>query len=560
MLSLAKAGKDYYLQKLGRVSPREDYYLRGGTAAGHWHGGGATDLGLEGTVTAEGLVRLFDGQDPTTGEQLGRQVRKDGVAAWDLTFSADKSVSLLWVFGDTETRRHVLEAFQEATIEAVGYLEAEASSTRGASRVPVFDDDGNPVLNPDGTSKMRVETWPIETSGYVSAWFTEFTSRADDPQLHTHVVVGNRVQGVDGRWRTIDGRLLYRHKLAAGYIHEAELRHRLTERLGVRWQPVVNGIADIDGFTREQIVAFSKRRQQINQWRTEHGIADTPAGNEAATLATRTQKHDTPIDTLIEEWLERGAQVGLTPDAIAQILDRSRHVTIPDPDPLAAILGSEHGLTERAATFDRADVIKATAAAHPEGGNRRDIEALADQFLHRTEVVPLLPTLPDDGTALSRDEVVDDGVGVEAAADLVDELARTPVMRCSSGDVFPGSATDRRYTTAELLATEQRVITRAQTGLNAKRWTADPTGLEARLAAHPGLTDGQLAMVHQFATSGNAIDVRDRHRNTDHRDGAGCSGCGWFPDCHRYRLVDVDAVVVGNPNPRRTPIGGGGRC
>ena len=32
MLSLAKAVKDYYLQKLGEISPREDYYLRGGTA------------------------------------------------------------------------------------------------------------------------------------------------------------------------------------------------------------------------------------------------------------------------------------------------------------------------------------------------------------------------------------------------------------------------------------------------------------------------------------------------------------------------------------------------
>ena len=102
MLSLAKAHKDYYLQKVGEISPREDYYLRGGTATGHWHGSGAAEMGLEGAVSAEGLVRLFDGQHPTTGEQLGHQLRKDGVAAWDLTFSADKSVSLLWAFGDAE--------------------------------------------------------------------------------------------------------------------------------------------------------------------------------------------------------------------------------------------------------------------------------------------------------------------------------------------------------------------------------------------------------------------------------------------------------------------------
>ncbi len=104
MLSIAKARKDYYLQKLGEISPGEDYYLRGGTATGRWHGSGAAEQGLKGIVSAEGLVRLFDGQHPVTGEQLGRQLRKDGVAAWDLTFSADKSVSLLWAFGDDEVR------------------------------------------------------------------------------------------------------------------------------------------------------------------------------------------------------------------------------------------------------------------------------------------------------------------------------------------------------------------------------------------------------------------------------------------------------------------------
>ena len=267
-------------------------------------------------MSARGLVRLFDGQHPGTGEQLGGKLRKDGVAAWDVTFSADKSVSLLWAFSDEDTRRHVVEAFEEATAEAVAYLESVASSTRGASRTPVVDDAGDPILGEDGTPRCRVETWPIRTSGYVSAWFTEFTSRADDPQLHTHVVVGNRVKGVDGVWRAIDGRLLYRHKLAAGYLHEAELRARLTERLGVRWQPLRQGMADIEGFSRDQIMAFSQRRHQIVAWRDSHGIADTPSGNEIATLATRSPKQDHPLDTLMPEWLERGAEVGLTHEAV----------------------------------------------------------------------------------------------------------------------------------------------------------------------------------------------------------------------------------------------------
>lgn len=71
MLSLAKAVKDYYLQKLGEISPREDYYLRGGTASGRWVGSGAVELDLHGTVSAEGLVRLFDGEASGYGGSAG---------------------------------------------------------------------------------------------------------------------------------------------------------------------------------------------------------------------------------------------------------------------------------------------------------------------------------------------------------------------------------------------------------------------------------------------------------------------------------------------------------
>ncbi len=358
MLSLAKAAKDYYLRKLGEISPGEDYYLRGGTATGIWRGSGARELGLEGTVSAEGLVRLFDGQHPGTGEQLGRSLRRDGVAAWDVTFSADKSVSLLWALGDENTREQVLSAFEEATGAALGYLEAVASSTRGATKTPVLDESGDPMLNENGTPKFRVQTWPIATTGYVAASFTEFTSRADDPQLHTHVVVANKVKGTDGVWRTIDGRLLYRHQLAAGYLHEAVLRHELTERLGVGWQPVHNGMADIAGFTRPQIEAFSRRRHQLEEWRETQGLADTAAARQVAVLATRTPKTDHPLEDLETGWKQRAVEVGLTPDRIGQMLGDGSGVTPADPEVLFKRLASPVGLTERAATFGQAEVIK----------------------------------------------------------------------------------------------------------------------------------------------------------------------------------------------------------
>lgn len=501
MLSLAKAAKDYYLRKLGEISPREDYYLRGGSATGQWRGSGAAELGLEGPVSAEGLVRLFDGEHPGAGAQLGRRLRRDGVAAWDVTFSADKSVSLLWALGDADTREQVLEAFQEATFQAFGYLESVASSTRGASKIPVVDDHGESVCDESGRVKHRVQTWPIPTSGYVAASFTEFTSRADDPQIHTHVVVANRVRGVDGVWRTIDGRLLFRYQLAAGYLHEAVLRRGLTERLGVEWQPVRNGMADIEGFARNQIEAFSRRREQLQAWREEQGLADTPAARQRAVLATRGPKRDHRLEDLRVEWERRATAVGLTRERIERLMDRSRVVAPAEPQILFDGLASPDGLTAQASTFAKPEVVQAIAAALPEGGTRDQIEALAETFLVSREVIPLLSR-----RGIHRSDLVD----VDARAELESVDASTePViqpMRRGDGKMFP-SVELGQYTTAELLATEQRTIDKALAGVGAGRWLVPYRLVEARLRQHRHLTEGQREMVRRFATSGNVIDV-----------------------------------------------------
>lgn len=528
MLSLAKAAKDYYLRKLGEISPGEDYYLRGGTATGWWRGSGATELGLAGTVTTEGLVRLFDGQHPGTGEQLGRSLRRDGVAAWDVTFSADKSVSLLWALGDDETRSEVVAAFDEATSQALGYLESVASATRGASKTPVLDGNGDPVLAEDGTPRFRVETWPIASTGYVAASFTEYTSRADDPQLHTHVVVANKVKGVDGKWRTVDGRLLFRHQLAAGYLHEAVLRDELTQRLGVRWQPVRNGMADIAGFTRAQIEAFSTRRHQLEQWRQDQGLADSAAARQMAVLATRTPKTDHPLEALEGEWRRRAAEVGLTPEWLTRLMGTDRQVTSVDSASLFERLASPDGLTERVSTFELPDVIKEIAAALPRGGTRDEIESLAEAFLDNGQVVSLVG-IPTTG-------VVDDSDVVDAARNRVRDRGieeDTGMMRRRDGSLFPGARHERRYSTTELLETEQRIIEHAIAGIGGGRWSAPSRLVEARLRRQLDLTDEQADMVRHFAASGNAIDI-----------GIGPAGTG---KTAVMAVINQLAVLTGSP-------------
>ena len=72
-------------------------------------------------------------------------------------------------------------------------------------------------------------------SGLVAAAFTHRDSRAGDPDLHTHVAVANKVQTLDGRWLSIDGRVLFKAKVAASETYNTALEQHLHDALGVRF-------------------------------------------------------------------------------------------------------------------------------------------------------------------------------------------------------------------------------------------------------------------------------------------------------------------------------------
>ena len=61
-------------------------------------------------------------------------------------------------------------------------------------------------------------------------------SRVGDPDLHTHVAVANKVQTTDGRWLSIDGRVLYKAVVAASETYNTALERHLTDALGVRFE------------------------------------------------------------------------------------------------------------------------------------------------------------------------------------------------------------------------------------------------------------------------------------------------------------------------------------
>ena len=180
MLSLAKlAGSDqrYYLelaqQRVDHAtsvsSGAEDYYLAGPEAAGEWSGAGTRHLGLSGRVSESALRAVLSRHDPSTGQMLEGSVSRARLPGYDLMFSVPKSASILFGVGGQSAQRAVLAAQQVAVEAGLRYLEDRACRTRrGAGGCEILAGDG-----------------------FVGAAFRHRTSRAGDPQIHTHVLVAN---------------------------------------------------------------------------------------------------------------------------------------------------------------------------------------------------------------------------------------------------------------------------------------------------------------------------------------------------------------------------------
>ena len=261
-----------------------------------WAGKGAEALGLSGPVDPDIFRGVLEGTVPDgSGRRLGRR-EKDGSITHrpgrDLTFSAPKSVSLVALLGNDAG---VAAAHDAAVKRALAWLEATTVQTR-------MKDPGTGLLVHAGGQKT------------VAATFRHDTSRNLDPQLHTHAVIANMVQGGDGKWRTMANETLYTRKMLTGMVYRSELARGLGE-LGYRVEKAhADGRFEIAGVPRAVIEAFSTRRAEIEAAMDARGLgasASNPHLAARAALATRAHKRDVDRDALRESWQRQAADLGL---------------------------------------------------------------------------------------------------------------------------------------------------------------------------------------------------------------------------------------------------------
>ncbi len=468
MISIGKLSTeaaDYYLNQ---VAPGpEAYYLGSGEKPGTWVGRGCADLNLSGEVTPDALAAVLGGADPAGGGSLvtGKAAADGRLGGFDLTFSAPKGVSLLAALSKDKVAAGVRGAHDAAVLEALDYLQDHATWARR------------------GHDGLRTEP----TSGMVAAAFRHRTSRADDPQLHTHVVVANVVHGDDGRWSAIWGKPIYAQSRTAGFVYQAALRANLSQSLGLQWSPVSKGLSEPAGFSAAQLSAFSSRRRQVVAVMDDHGATSAKAAQVAALATRATKSTDHDQGRQLATWWATATGVGLDPEGLAAMVGPPRDISLSAEEQVEirqALLGP-NGLTAHSSVFERRDVVRAWAEAAGDGAHLGELESLTDAFLARPEVVAL------------------------------------------SGTGEP------RYSTAGLMALEASLVDSALRQVHVGRATVSDQALRQALEARPSLSDEQVAMVTGLATCGSGVEVVVGRAGTGKTFALDAARAAWVAGGHR---------------------------
>ena len=365
--STAAVTAGYYTQYLTEAE---------GEIPGRWTGKQADLHGLAGDVNAEQLELILSGRHPVTGVTLGfplqdrttaegRLVR--AVSGFDATVSAPKSLSAWWaITGDNR----LLEAHDTAVQAAIGTLEKYGSTTRIRSN--------GQRLHPD-------------TNGLTIAAFRQTTSRLDDPQIHTHVVISAKVQVDSGRWYALDARLLKKHQRALGGIYQSVLRAELAQAFGVRFGDIVTGQAEILGVPETLLDAYSKRAHEVADAFTDKlTVFTTREGREPSSFERAAMEREAAVDTrgrktgmtitdLRPRWQTEAKDFGITPASLVRDIRVAGRET--EPVQHTTVADVRAALSEQSSVWHRMDVLRTltdTLRPHPGQTGQR----WAD-FLHR---------------------------------------------------------------------------------------------------------------------------------------------------------------------------------
>jgi conjugative relaxase-like TrwC/TraI family protein len=447
------------------------------------------------TEVAREFFRAEHGRDPIDAREIAATIAKlsrprtQTVAGYDLTFSPVKSVSTLWAVADPHIAAQIERAHQAAVQDALSFIERHALFTR------------------EGRNGVR----QVNVRGLVAAAFTHRDSRAGDPDLHTHVAVANKVQTLDGRWLSIDGRVLFKATVTASETYNTALEHHLRDTLGVRFaeraegDPRLRPIREIVAVDPALNRRWSARRASIESRRGElathfqrdHGRPPTPVEMlhlaQQATLETRSAKHEPrSLSEQRTSWRNEAAEVLGGPKAVDAMVRTAFHPSnkispLIDADWIAAAADRVlKAMEERRSTWQ---------ISHVRAEAQRQVRA-ANLTTDKPEQLVDLLVAEVLGTRSIRLTSTDDGITEPAS-----------LRRSDGSSVYTVAGADL-FTSARILDAERRLVaTAGRTDGRAVDAVAVDLALLESAANGMALDAGQAALVRSMATSGARLQL-----------------------------------------------------
>lgn len=350
-----------YLEGKTIAPERGDYYLTPDgeltEAPGRWLSAPETlaRLGIDPDAPVDGaqFIALMEGRDPGSGAWL-RPPGADGSRGGgiDVTFSAPKSVSVVWALGDPWQREQIEEANAKAVERSMSYLKERVPVVRRRYSGQVVEEQAKDVI---------ATAYRHTTARGVSG------AEAPDPQLHTHVVISGAVRE-DDRIVAVASRPVFRGLREVGAFYRSALAQELTGE----GYPIEQGTGkdgkyfEIAGVPAELRNAFSKRHREIahaaERFRAKHGRAPERGEIRDIALENRRAKDLTTRGDLQRVWQRTGERHGFGADEAVRLVGA--------PQPEVHDRGIEERieatLTEKTAMFD-AGLLRAVALEQSAG-------------------------------------------------------------------------------------------------------------------------------------------------------------------------------------------------
>jgi Ti-type conjugative transfer relaxase TraA len=438
----------------------EDYYTESGHTPGRWIGSGAADLGLPGEVNEQAFDRLAAGFHPETEDALVQRAGDAHRPGWDLTFSAPKSVSIVWGIAEREQRDAIERAHTQAVERTLSFSQQQQLFITRRGHGGIERESARPII----------------------AAYLHGTSREADPQLHTHAFVLNVAARDDGSYGTLETKPLYEWKMALGAAYRAELAHEL-RTLGYETVPDSKANFRIRQVPSDLERHFSKRRAQIEAVMTERGTRSAKAA-EVAALNTRKAKGSSTATTLRTTWRAESLALGVTAKHLADLAQHPAHEPMPIPtQAIIERLGREHS------TFTSADLARAVAehVQHAGGGLARTAEMIT-RVANDAEIVPLAAN-----RYTTREMLQIERGALTRAKRLADDAAYRVDANATAAALTARSLSEEQRTALEHLTAAPRLSVLeglAGTGksylLGAAREAWEASGYEVRAAALAG--------------------------------------------------------------------------